>query len=245
MKANSKRAAVGLLLIIGMFAVSAVVASGSPAPLGLIPSPPTPDPLSVNVWTDKAQYTIGENVAIFFNVSQPAFVYIYDIQPDGIVRLIFPNQYSQNNFVSAGTHSLPDGLYKFTVAPPTGTEQLQIFASPIPLDLAPTMYGEPFPMVGSNPESATGQIQAHIMGIVPEPIWATAWTSFLIVGSYGYTPPQSPYPPFFPPFYGFSGGEWFWQDGTWHYGVPGSGWYWYWQDGQWHFRILFQFGFGS
>jgi hypothetical protein len=247
MKINNKRTRIGLVLLVGLFAVSAIAAAnGSVAPLGLIPTPtpPTPDPLSVSIWTNKAQYAIGENATIYFSVNRPAYVYIYDIEPSGVVRRIFPNQYSQYNFVSAGTHSLPDGLYKFTVAPPAGTEQLQIFASPVPLNLASMPYGEPFPMVGPDPGSAGADIQAHIMGIVPEPVWATAWTSFLIVASYGYSPPSSP--PFFPPFFGFTGGTWFWENGAWYYGFPGTGGFWFWgPDGQWHFRISFHFEFGD
>ena len=252
---NNPRTRFGLLLI-GILVLSGIVAvAGQPAPLGLIIDP-EPDPLSVSIWTNKSTYVIGENATIFFSISQPAYVYIYDIQPDGIVRLIFPNAYSQNNYVSAGTHSLPDGLYKFTVAPPTGTEQLQIIASPLTLGLEQP-FSEPFPMVGPNPQSATDDIQAHIMGIVPEPDYSTAWTSFLIMGSYGYTPtpptptptptPPSyyPYNPFYPypPFYGFPGGSWYWDGSEWHYGMPPSGWYWYWgSDGKWHFRIRICFG---
>jgi len=252
---NNPRARLGVLLI-GILALSGIVAvAGSPAPLGLIIDP-TPDPLSVSIWTSKSTYTIGENATIFFHVSQPAYVYIYDIQPDGIVRLIFPNAYSQGNYVSAGTHSLPDGLYKFTVAPPAGTEQLQILASPMSLGLE-LPYSEPFPMVGPNPGAATNDIHAHIMGIIPEPDYATAWTSFTIIGY--YTPPvptptptptptppsYTPWNPFYPypPFFGFPGGSWYWDGSEWQYGVPSSGWYWYWgTDGTWHFKIRICFG---
>jgi len=243
------------LLVIGLVALFGMVAvADSPAPLGLIIEP-TPDPFSVSIWTDKPTYVIGENAVIYFNVSQPAYVYIYDIQPDGIVRLIFPNAYSQNNFVGAGTHTLPDGMYRFTVAPPTGTEQLQLIASPVPLGLEQP-YSEPFPMVGPNPGVATMGIQTQIQGIIPEPNYVMAWTSFVIV-SYSYTPPTptpppSPTPPpcyswnpFYPcpPFYGYPGGSWYWDGDEWVFGIPSSGWYWYWgTDGVWHFKIRICFG---
>ncbi len=235
---------IGILLVVGLIAASGLaVGQGNAAPLGIVPQP-TPQPLTVNLWTDKSSYAVGETVTIFFSVSQPAFIYVYDIQPDGIVRLIFPNAYSQANFVSAGTHSLPDGLYKFTVAPPIGTEHLQIFASPVNLGLAPPYFGEPFPMAGSDPGSASGQIQAQILGIVPEPVWATAWTSFAIYQqTYGYNPPGYFFPPFYPPFFGYPGGTWYYEGGEWHFGTPSSGWYWYFgSDGKWHLRIVFHFG---
>ena len=248
---NYPRARLGILLV-GIVALSGIVAvASSPAPLGLIIDP-TPDPLSVSIWTDKSSYVVGENATIFFNVSQPAFVYIYDIQPDGVVRLIFPNAYSQSNYVSPGTHSLPDGLYKFRVAEPIGVEQLQIIASPVSLGLEMS-YGEPFPMVGPSADAATGNIQAQIMGIIPEPDYATAWTSFTIIAA--YTPPAPtqpsappsyfPWSPSCPPFVGYPGGSWYWDGCQWQCGVPSSGWYWYWgSDCTWHLKIRICFGFG-
>ena len=245
-----------LLLLIGLVAMSAlVVAQGTPAPLGIMPTP-TPQPLTVSIWTDKTMYVIGESATIYFTVSERSYIYIYDIQPDGVVRLIFPNGYSQGNYVSAGTHALPDGLYQFTVAPPTGTEQLQIIASPLDLGLNPHAFYEPFPLVGTNPQTATNEIQVQIMGIVPEPTYVSDWTSFQIVTSYGYTPPAPsyappapsyyPYPPFYPPFYGYPGATWYWGNGEWHSGVPASGWHWvFGSDGSWHFRITFHFGIGD
>jgi len=261
MKSTSTRFV--LLLLVALVAASALAfAQGTPAPLGIVPTP-TPQPLTVSIWTDKSMYVIGESTTIHFAVSQPSYIYIYDIQPDGIVRLIFPNAYSQGNYVSAGTHSLPDGLYQFTVAPPTGTEQLQIIASPLDLGLNPPAFYEPFPLVGANPQSATNEIQVQIMGIVPEPTYVSDWTSIQIVTSYGYTPPSqgytppppsytppppsySPYPPSYPPFYGNPGASWYWGNGEWLFGRPASGWYWlFGPDGSWHFRIVFRFGFGD
>ena len=245
------------ILLIGLLGGSVLVsAQGTPTPLGIIPSP-NPGSLTVNVWTDKSTYMIGETAQIYFTVNQQAYIYLYDLQPDGIVRLVFPNAYSQNNFVAAGTHVLPDANYQFVIAPPTGLEQLQIFASLTPLNLTPSAYGEPYPQ-------ATPQgIQGQIMGITPQPTWATSWTSFTIVASYGYTPPSTGYTPPppgytpsppsyappswyypYPPFFGWgSGGTWYWSNGQWQCGMPSSGWYWYFgPDGKWHFRIHIQIG---
>jgi hypothetical protein len=249
-----------LVLVIGLVAISSLsFAQSNPAPLGIVPTP-TPQQLSVNIWTNKTTYVVGETAILYFTVSQPSYIYIYDIQPDGVVRLIYPNAYSQANYMSAGTHTLPDAQYQFTIAPPIGTEQLQIIASPVNLGLTPPAYYEPFPMVGVDPQSATNQIQGMIMGIVPQPSYVSAWTSFQIVGSYSYTPPSSgpytppssgyyypyPYPPYYPPSYGYPGATWYWQDGEWHFGIPSSGWYWYFgSDGKWHFRITLHFGTGN
>jgi len=183
---KSKRKLFVTFLLIGFLATSTVLGvQGPPSPLGIVPTP-TPQPLTVNVWTDKSAYSVGEAMRVFFNVNQPAYIYLYDIQPDGIVRLVFPNAYSQSNFVSAGNHVLPDSpSYHFTVHEPSGVEKLQIIASVNPLTLAPSSFGEPFPMAA--PEA----IQGQIMGITPEPcepLWTTAWTSFTIIAP---SPPPS------------------------------------------------------
>lgn len=179
------------LLLIGLVGTSAImVAQGPPSPLGIVPTP-IPQPLTVNVWTDKSTYAVGETVRVYFNVNQPAYIYLYDIQPDGVVRLVFPNIYSQSNFVSGGTHVLPDRpSYQYRVTHPTGVEKLQILASLSPLAVTTSTYGEPFPRV------TPGEIQGHIMGITPEPTWTTAWTSFTITApTYSYTPPPCYKPP--------------------------------------------------
>ena len=241
------RLTICLTLLVLTSASVLVSAQGTPSPLGIVPTP-TPQPLTVNVWTDKSTYAVGETLRVYYSVNQPAYIYLYDIQSDGIVRLVFPNAYSQSNFVSAGTHVLPDHpSYQYTVTYPTGVEKLQIFASPMPLALTPNAYSEPFPMTTPN------EIQGHIMGITPTPTWVTAWASFTVTTppSYGYTPPygyppMSPYPsypPVYPPFYGWPGSCWYFHGGEWHYGVPSSGWYWYFgPDGKWHFSIRIRIG---
>lgn len=192
----------GWILVAATLTLQVVSFSGlgqdTAAPLGVVPTP-IPTPIEASIWTDKSSYAVGEDVTILFSVNQPAYVYVYDIQPDGLVRLIFPNAFEQGNYVSAGGHALPNGLYKFTVQPPAGTERLQIFASPSPLNLSPTAYQEPFPLVGSDPQAAASQIEAEILGISPELAWTTAWTSFTIMQQYGYTPPTTSPPTYYIP----------------------------------------------
>jgi len=235
-------------LILAFFVTSSVADPGLVSPLGIQPSP-QPTPLQVSVWTDKEVYVVGDTAQVYFSLSEPAYVYIYDFQPDNVVRLIFPNAYSQNNFRGAGTHTLPDGGYRFVVAPPIGEEQLQVIASAVPLDLAPGHYSEPFPYVAPNANEAMNSIRPHVMGITPEPSWATAWTSFTIVYGYGYAPPAAPTPPPSPPYYPpyfmwmVPSGQWYWADGMWMYGEPGGGFYWtFGADGTWRFHIRIVFG---
>jgi len=100
-----------LLLLVSLLGASVFVhAQGFPSPLGILPAPAESDqPLVVGVWTERSSYEVGEALVVHFSVNQPAFVYLFDLQPNGVVRLLFPNGYSQNSNVIGGTHTLPDG----------------------------------------------------------------------------------------------------------------------------------------
>ncbi|MCK4681980.1 DUF4384 domain-containing protein [Candidatus Bipolaricaulota bacterium] len=236
-----KRWIVWIGLLVALISVS-TLASGQGFPLGLLPTPTQSDkPLIVGVWTEEPGYELGDALTLFYSVNQPAFIYLFDLQPDGIVRLLFPNVYSQYNYVAAGTHRLPDGEYELTIAPPTGVEELLIFASLTPIGLDPTAYSGPFPIIASDPSEAMYQLQSLMRAMTPLPSWATGWTAFTISGpSFDYEPPASdgpipPFPPAYPPYPSQPGDAWYWQAGTWHAGLPTSGWYWYFGlDARWH-----------
>jgi len=171
------------LLMLVLFVVGAAALLGStgssqgqPNPLGIIVQP---SPLQVNIWVDKPAYQVNEYVTIHYSVNQPAYVYIIDIDAVGQGRLIFPNRYSQDNYVSAGEHVLPDKpSYRFVVVPPAGTEYLQIIASTQPLNLNVRGFMEAFPLLGNTPSETGAQIQ----GIIPVGAeTATAWTSCQVI----------------------------------------------------------------
>ena len=170
--------------ILGLALAVGVAAFGQVEPLGIIIEPPA-GALTVSITTDKPAYAVGEAVRITFTINRAAYVYIWDIQPDGKVTLIFPNFYDQQNFFPAGTHTIPTPgkPYRLTVAPPLGTEWLQILASTQPVAaLSGFSPGDPFPLLGSDPEGWGVQV----LGLVPEPTQrAFDFTSFEIVA----TPP--------------------------------------------------------
>ena len=158
---------------------------GQPNPLGIVVQP---GELQANIWVDKPVYYVNEYITVHYSVNKAAFVYIIDIDAVGHGRLIFPNRYSRENYVSAGEHVLPDKpSYRFVVVPPTGTEYLQIIASTQPLNLDVQGFMEAFPLLGTDPN----QVGAQIQGIIPVGAeTATAWTSFQVVG--GPPPPPPP-----------------------------------------------------
>ncbi len=234
--------------MIGLVGPSALV-NAQAFPLGILPTPaPSETSVFVGVWTQESSYEVGEALIIHFSVSQPAFVYIFDLQPDGVVRLAFPNAYSQNNYVLSGTYTIPDGPYDLRVHPPAGVEELLIFASLTPLPITPGGPGDPFPVFASDPNDAMYQLKSLLLGIFPTPAWETGWTAFAITGeSTESTLPSSPidlpaFPPTYPPFIGYAGDAWYWQNGQWFSGIPADGWYWYYGlDSSWHLCLQISF----
>jgi PKD repeat protein len=156
-----------MALVLGVFALG----QEEPVPMGIVIEPPA-GALSVRIWVDKPAYALGETIQIHFELSQAAYVYIWDITPDGKVTQIFPNQYDPQNYFQAGTYTIPSAGkgYQFRVTPPTGTEWLQIMATTVPI---PYFQGyspqQPFPLLGPDPQSWQQQLEAQILGIVPEP----------------------------------------------------------------------------
>jgi len=178
-----------VLLGIAFFVGLSFLAVGQ-SPLGLSPAP-VEEPLAVQLWMDRPAYTEGDALAIHFSVNRPSYIYLFDVGTDGKVEMLFPNGYSTSNFVSAGVHSLPEGLYQFLAEAPAGTEHVQIVASLSPLALPAPSSSDPYPLVGANPNEAVSLIQAQIDALPAAstcgPQWVTAWCSFTVAAK-----PQAP-----------------------------------------------------
>jgi PKD repeat protein len=170
------------LIFLALITLASVTTFAQNAPQGIIVVPP--GDLLTDIRTDRPAYVSGQTVLITYNVNQPAYIYVFNIDAAGTVRLIFPNQFSQANFVQAGEHLLPDnGSYTFAVAPPFGTEYLQIIATTQPINLGQLNFGQVFPLIGTTPQAAQGVIQGAIQGLIPTGKVATAYTVFQTFGS--------------------------------------------------------------
>jgi PKD repeat protein len=168
---------VGLLLI--SFVAFTTWSQETVVPLGIIPSPPESSELEVRIWVDKGAYQIGEQVQIRYSVNKPAYIYIWDIQPDGVAVQLFPYASSTGpqTPVQPGERVLspPPGNSAWVIAPPTGTEYLQILATTSPVN--------PFAFFSSDPAQFQAQIQAQILGILPASEQSWDFTSFEITDS--------------------------------------------------------------
>ena len=93
---------------------------------------------NVDIWTNKKRYRLGEEIRFYFRSDQDCFLTLVDYEPNGKVKVLFPNQFFQNNFVKGGkTYIIPGKEYgfKLTIEPPTGTERIKAIATTEPLSL--------------------------------------------------------------------------------------------------------------
>jgi len=228
---------IALLAVLGVVLAAGPAALGQAFPLGLLPT--ADEPLDAYVWTMESVFAIGDPIVIQLRVSRPSFVYLFDLQPDGIVRLLFPNAFSMNNFVDS-LHRLPDGAYSLIASAPTGIEELLVFATTLPLPFAPAAPTDPFPVFAEDPQEAIDALVGLLAAMDPTLSWGVGWTALQITGKAetGDRPATTitlPVPPTPPPFTSFPGDAWYEANDGWSYGVPQQGWYWYYGlDDRWH-----------
>jgi hypothetical protein len=150
---------------------------------------PQPNDLTIKILTNRPTYSPKDPLVLYVDLSQDAYLYIYDINPQGKVTLLFPNGFSKNNFLKAGKHTLPPSAdYSFIVSKPYGAESLQALAlvKPIPLlnvtsqkDL--DVYA--FPELSTVPKELKPKVQQIIQTTVEPGEWASDWTQFIIAAA--------------------------------------------------------------
>lgn len=85
-----------------------------------------------------AQYKIRDRLAVFFQSSVDAYIYIFDIGPTGDITHIFPNEYMSDNHVKGGKrYSLPDedAPFEWILQEPGGTHIIKVIATKVPVDI--------------------------------------------------------------------------------------------------------------
>lgn len=182
-----------VVFILGLLIIPSLIRSAEPELRTIIIEPPQTAEFKVDVWTDKgdnAKYTVGEKLIIYFKVTQDAYVYIWDINANGEIRLLFPNRYNNDNFARANmVYSIPSprDTYSLKIAPPYGREVVHILASKTPISTLEgyktRMEKDPFPLIPEAPENFTDSLKRTIE-IVPAPVqWTTDNAIFYVVES--------------------------------------------------------------
>jgi len=119
-------------------------------------------PLSAQLFLPKSSYEVDEAITITYTTNRTAYVYLCEVTPDGRVILIFPSMFEPNNYVSGGTHTVPDGGYTLRVTEPIGTETLYLFAATERLPNFPTSFGFGFPVLSTDPASFRNSVLAKL-----------------------------------------------------------------------------------
>ncbi len=115
--------------------------------------------LEVNATVDRGDggtYAAGESVRLSVEVSEDAYVWVYDTGTSGNVHRIFPNSFDKDNFVRADAPVFIPSAgadYEFKVSHPRGRELLTVIAtkdaSPLVDHLVdPARSGMPFAALG-------------------------------------------------------------------------------------------------
>jgi hypothetical protein len=90
----------------------------------------------VKVWTSKQEFSIGEPMEIFFEVTEPMFVRIVTVNSVGKMATLFPNPYQNDNFARPGkVYRIPPkgSPVNLTVGAPVGVDKIRAAASTIPI----------------------------------------------------------------------------------------------------------------
>lgn len=127
--------------------------------------------VSASVDRDDGVYRAGDAVRISVEVTEDAYLWVFDTGTSGKVHRIFPNRLDQNNFVRAGapvTIPGPDANYDFQVSHPRGRELLTVIAtaddSPLVEHLveASASNGSPFMTLSGNAASVAKDISVSL-----------------------------------------------------------------------------------
>ncbi len=154
---------------------------------------PVATTLSARVWVDRdpsgnstPSYRIGERITLYTSVNENAYVYLFNVNPDGTTDQILPNRYSAasgNNYVRAGqTRAFPAVGDKFTydVSGPSGLNRVLVVASRRQLnlsDLSTYTQGQAFATVKPQSTQQLAQALSITVNPVAQPVPQTDWIS--------------------------------------------------------------------
>ncbi len=176
------------------------LAGAKVSPQGIVINP-EPGDLKVKVWLDKdpgktgrARYRIGERIYIFVTVTRDAYVYLFDVKPNGEINLFLPNPYDRNNRLRAGETRRfppPGARYAFTVDGPPGEELVLAVASKRPLtsrEIGDLERGQ----VRVRGIKSLARALSIALDPLPNDAWASDWARFVVVDRTGAAPAPPP-----------------------------------------------------
>jgi tetratricopeptide (TPR) repeat protein len=88
--------------------------------------------LRVEVWTERANYGIDDEVVFYIRSNRDCYVTLLDLQTSGGLYVLFPNSFQKENYVSANQiYSIPASQASFSInaSGPTGVEGVKAIAT--------------------------------------------------------------------------------------------------------------------
>jgi hypothetical protein len=134
----------------------------------IVPEPVRPwrSELDLRVWTDQNTYLPGDEVRVFVRASRDCYLYVFNVDTEGVERQIFPNRYSRNARIRGDRpFSIPDGEYRLRVSERgrPGLEKLRAVAVSRPYEVIREYdrfdSGDPFPVRPGGAEALTHRLR--------------------------------------------------------------------------------------
>ncbi|MFC4455804.1 DUF4384 domain-containing protein [Deinococcus sonorensis] len=178
---------------------------------------PVETSLTVKVWTDRdstgtqtPNYNVGDRIRIYTSVNQDAYVYLFNVDPNGKVDLILPNRYAGGaNFLKANTvKAFPSAgdPFTFDIAAPYGVNKVLALASKTQLNLdqiadfkSQNAQATKFADVNVQGQGQLAQALSIVVNPVPQNTWISDIAYYNVAGGTSTTPPVQPVPVQTPP----------------------------------------------
>ncbi len=107
---------------------------------------PVVSSLKLRVWTDRdpsgqntPTYASGDKIQVFVAPTEDAYVYLFNVQTDGLITQILPNRFSRAELIKANTVKAfpgPGDKFTYNIAGPSGVNKVLAVASSTPLNLS-------------------------------------------------------------------------------------------------------------
>jgi hypothetical protein len=104
----------------------------------LLAAIPRSSSATVEVWTDKEVYEIGDTMTFFYRSNRDVYLTLIDVGTSGRMHVIFPNEFLSDNLVAGNrTYTVPheDAGFSIYVTGPPGVERIKVIATERPVSL--------------------------------------------------------------------------------------------------------------
>ncbi|WP_027481832.1 DUF4384 domain-containing protein [Deinococcus pimensis] len=165
---------------------------------------PTPTDLQVRVSTDKdptggqvPNYRVGEKIRLSVTANQDAYVYLFNVNPDGSIDQILPNRFASGaNFIKANTvkqFPASGDNFTFDISGPSGLNKVLALASKTELNLdqissfkatgTTTSAADAFATVTVKGQQQLAQALSIVVTPLPQNTWVTDTALYNTVGA--------------------------------------------------------------